>query len=229
MGAYGGPDIITDGLVLALDAASERSYPGTGASWYDLTKESNNGSLINGPLFSNDNYGVIDFDGVNDWSLIVSSPAFTVDTRTVEIIFRMNGSYSNYSPLAVYANGSSTSNRIWLGVQANKFQMHGWGTVDPICTTTIDSDEWYVCTFSYNKPTQAMKVYTNGVLESSVTNTQGGVSASSSNNWYLASIPGGWQGVTYSDTSIASFKIYDRILSDDEVLQNYNSLKNRFI
>jgi hypothetical protein len=229
MGAYGGPDIITDGLVLALDAASERSYPGTGTAWYDLTKESNNGSLINGPLFSNDNYGVIDFDGVNDWSLIVSSPAFTVDTRTVEIIFRMNGSYSNYSPLAVYANGSSTTNRIWLGVQANKFQMHGWGTVDPICTTTIDSDEWYVCTFSYNKPTQAMKVYTNGVLESSVTNTQGGVSASSSNNWYLASIPGGWQGVTYSDTSIASFKIYDRILSDDEVLQNYNAIKNRFI
>jgi hypothetical protein len=229
MGAYGGPDIITDGLVLALDAASERSYPGTGTSWYDLTKESNNGSLINGPLFSNDNYGVIDFDGVNDWSLIVSSPAFTVNTRTVEIIFRMNGSYSNYSPLAVYANGSSTSNRIWLGVQANKFQMHGWGTVDPICTTTIDSDEWYVCTFSYNKPTQAMKVYTNGVLESSITNTQGGVSASSSNNWYLASIPGGWQGVTYSDTSIASFKIYDRILSDDEVLQNYNAIKNRFI
>jgi hypothetical protein len=229
MGAYGGPDIITDGLVLALDAASERSYPGTGTAWYDLTKESNNGSLINGPLFSNDNYGVIDFDGVNDWSLIVSSPAFTVDTRTVEIIFRMNGSYSNYSPLAVYANGSSTTNRIWLGVQANKFQMHGWGTVDPICTTTIDSDEWYVCTFSYNKPTQAMKVYTNGTLESSVTNTQGGVSASSSNNWYLASIPGGWQGVTYSDTSIASFKIYDRILSDDEVLQNYNAIKNRFI
>jgi len=141
----------------------------------------------------------------------------------------MNGSYSNYSPLAVYSNGSSSSNRIWLGVQANKFQMHGWGTVDPICTTTIDSDEWYICTFSYNKPTQAMKVYTNGVLESSVTNTQGGVSASSSNNWVLASIPGGWQGVTYSDTSIASFKIYDRILSDDEVLQNYNAIKNRFI
>lgn len=229
MGAYGGPDIITDGLVLALDAASERSYPGTGTSWYDLTKESNNGSLINGPLFSNDNYGVIDFDGVNDWGVIFSSPAFTVDTRTVEIIFRMNGSYSNYSPLAVYANGSSTSNRIWLGVVSNKFQMHGWGTVDPICTTTINSDEWYVCTFSYNKPTQAMKVYTNGVLESSVTNTQGGVSASSSNNWVLASVPGGWQGVTYSDTSIASFKIYDRILSDNEVLQNYNAIKNRFI
>ncbi len=229
MGAYGGPDITTDGLVLALDAASERSYPGTGTSWYNLTKESNNASLINGPLFSNDNYGVIDFDGVNDWCLIVSSPAFTVNTRTVEIIFRMNGSYSNYSPLAVYANGSSTSNRIWLGVQANKFQMHGWGTVDPICTTTINTDEWYVCTFSYNQPTQAMKVYTNGVLESSVTNTQGGVGASSSNNWYLATIPGGWQGVTYSDTSIASFKIYDRILSDDEVAQNYNAQKNRFI
>jgi hypothetical protein len=37
MGAYGGPDIITDGLVLAVDAASKRSYPGTGATWYDLS------------------------------------------------------------------------------------------------------------------------------------------------------------------------------------------------
>ena len=37
MGAFGGPDIITDGLVLALDAGSERSYPGTGTSWYDLS------------------------------------------------------------------------------------------------------------------------------------------------------------------------------------------------
>ena len=106
--------------------------------------------------------------------------------------------------------------------------MHGWGTTDPRGTTTISADEWYVCTFSYNKSTQAMKVYTNGVLESNTTNTQGGVTASSSMNWYLATVPGGWQGVTYSDTSIASFKVYNRILSDDEVAQNFNAYKNRF-
>ena len=168
------------------------------------------------------------FDGTDDFLTVPSYSGFTVDTRTVEIIFKMNGSYSNFSPLAVYANGSSSSNRIWLGLQNSQFQMHGWGTVDPSGSTTIAADTWYVCTFSYNKSTQAMKVYTNGVLESSVTNTQGGVTAVSGMNWYLATIPGGWQSVTYSDVDIPSFKIYDRILSDAEVAQNFNAYKNRF-
>ena len=168
------------------------------------------------------------FDGTDDFLTVPSYSGFTVDTRTVEIIFKMNGSYSNFSPLAVYANGSSSSNRIWLGLQSSKFKMHGWGTVDPSGTTTIAADTWYVCTFSYNKSTQAMKMYTNGVLESTTTNTQGGVTAVSGMNWYLATIPGGWQSVTYSDVDIPSFKIYDRILSDAEVAQNFNSYKNRF-
>ncbi len=168
------------------------------------------------------------FDGTDDFLTVPSYSGFTVDTRTVEIIFKMNGSYSNFSPLAVYANGSSSSNRIWLGLQNSQFQMHGWGTVDPSGSTTIAADTWYVCTFSYNKSTQAMKVYTNGVLESSVTNTQGGVTAVSGMNWYLATVPGGWQSVTYSDVDIPSFKIYDRILSDAEVAQNFNAYKNRF-
>ena len=175
-----------------------------------------------------DSTGQPTFDGTDDSLTIPGSSYTTSDAKTVEIVFKMNGSYSNYSPLAVYANGSSSTNRIWLGLQNNKFRMHGWGTVDPDGTTTISADEWYVCSFSYDKSTQAMKIYTNGVLESSVTNSQGGVTASSSLNWYLGTIPGGWQGVTYSDVDIPIFKIYNRVLSDSEVKQNYNAIKNRF-
>ena len=225
---YVGPDIVDDGLVLALDAASERSYPGTGTAWTDITGKSENGVLSNSPTFSNDNYGVLDFDGTDDYATVASSAAFTVNTRTVQLVFRMNGSYANFAPLATYSNGSSSSNRIWLGLQDSKWRMHGWGTIDPNGTTIITADNWYICTFSYNKPTQAMKMYTNGVLESSVTNTQGGVTAVAGMNWSLATIPGGWQGQTYSDVSIACFDVYDRILSDAEVLQNYNAIKGRF-
>ena len=225
---YVGPDIVDDGLVLALDAASERSYTGTGTAWIDITGKSENGVLSNSPTFSNDNYGVLNFDGTDDYATVASSAAFTVNARTVQLVFRMNGSYSNTSPLAVYANGSSSTNRIWLGLESNKFKMHGWGTDDPSGTTTISADEWYICTFSYNKSTQAMKMYTNGVLESSITNSQGGVTAASNMNWYIGTIPGGYQGVTYSDVSIACFDVYDRILSDAEVLQNYNAIKGRF-
>ena len=42
MGTFAGPDIVTDGLVLSLDAASTRSYPGTGLTWSDLSGNNNN-------------------------------------------------------------------------------------------------------------------------------------------------------------------------------------------
>jgi hypothetical protein len=179
-----------------------------------------------------DSTGQPTLDGTDDLITISGSSYITSDVKTVEIVFKMNGSFSNFSPLAVYANGSSSTNRIWLGLQsisgAYKFQMHGWGTDDPSGQTTISADEWYVCAFSYNKGTQAMKIYTNGVLEASITNSQGGVSALSSLNWYIGTVPGGWQNVTYSNVDVSIFKIYNRVLSDSEVKQNYNAYKNRF-
>jgi hypothetical protein len=61
------PKIVTDGLVLYLDAANTRSYPGTGTTWSDLSRGGNNGSLINGPTFNSANGGSIVFDGSNDY------------------------------------------------------------------------------------------------------------------------------------------------------------------
>ena len=65
MGLAHSPRIVTDGLVLCVDAASKRSYPGTGTTWTDL-KGGNNGTLINGPTFDSDNGGSIVFDGSDD-------------------------------------------------------------------------------------------------------------------------------------------------------------------
>jgi hypothetical protein len=185
-------------------------------------------TTINTSTVSFDSNGFPTFDGTDDYLTITGSTGITSDTKTIEIAFKMNGSYSNFSPLAVYANGSSSTNRIWLGLQNNKFRMHGWGTDDPDGTTTISADEWYICTFSYNKSTQAMKIYTNGVLESSTTNSQGGVTAASNMNWSIGTVPGGWQSVTYSNVDVSIFKIYNRILSDSEVKQNFNAYRKRF-
>jgi len=185
-------------------------------------------TTLNTDTISFDSSGFPTFDGTDDYLTIAGSTDITSDAKTIEIAFKMNGSYSNFSPLAVYANGSSSTNRIWLGLQKKKFRMHGWGTDDPDGTTTISADEWYICTFSYNKSTQAMKMYTNGVLESSTTNSQGGVTASSSLNWYIGTVPGGWQSVTYSNVNVPIFKIYNRILSDSEVKQNFNAYRKRF-
>ena len=68
MGLGHSPRIVTDGLVLCLDAASKRSYPGTGTTWTDL-KGGNNGTLTNmdGANFSSANGGSLSFDGASDY------------------------------------------------------------------------------------------------------------------------------------------------------------------
>ena len=69
--------IVTDGLVLCLDAASKRSYPGTGTAWTDL-KGGNNVTLTNGPVFDSGNGGSVGFDGANDYAkncLLYTSPS----------------------------------------------------------------------------------------------------------------------------------------------------------
>ncbi len=67
------PKIVTNGLVLCLDAASRKSYPGTGNVWRDLSGNGNNGTLTNGPTFSSANGGSIVFDGIYDPVLGVSN------------------------------------------------------------------------------------------------------------------------------------------------------------
>jgi hypothetical protein len=66
----GGPNIVVDGLVLALDAANTKSYVSGSTSWTDLSRSGNNGTLTNGPTFNAGNGGSIVFDGVDDMAII---------------------------------------------------------------------------------------------------------------------------------------------------------------
>lgn len=73
--AYYG-NIVTQGLVLDLDAAIQGSYPKTGSTWFDISNNGNNGTLTNGPTYSPDNFGSIVFDGVNDYVNLLTPPSF---------------------------------------------------------------------------------------------------------------------------------------------------------
>ena len=68
--AFGnGPRIITNGLVLALDAADRNSYVSGSTTWTDLSGNGRNATLTNGPTFNSENGGCIVFDGVDDYAL----------------------------------------------------------------------------------------------------------------------------------------------------------------
>src|SRR6056300_1799187 len=81
--AYYG-NIVTDGLVLNLDAARKDSYNRTGTTWNDISGNGNNGTLINGPTFDSEDYGSIVFDGVDDYAA-VSCNLSTFSSLTVSI------------------------------------------------------------------------------------------------------------------------------------------------
>ena len=82
-----GPKIVTNGLVLALDAADRNSYPGTGTIWRDLSGNNNNCSLVNEPTYSSaKGGGSIDLDGVNDY---ISVPK-TLNGFTYNIHYDLN-------------------------------------------------------------------------------------------------------------------------------------------
>jgi hypothetical protein len=76
MGLSHSPSIATNGLVLCLDAANRKSYPGSGTTWTDLSGNGNNGTLTNGPTYSSANGGSLSFDGTND---VVNSTTSIID------------------------------------------------------------------------------------------------------------------------------------------------------
>jgi len=213
------PRINADGMVLFVDGGQPTSYPQTGGSWYDLSGNGNTGALTNSPTW--DSNGWFDFDGVDDYSITSANSSLNSNTRTFQVLFKPISTTSGYTHLATFANGTSSTNRILLTIQSGKIQWHGWGTDDPAGTTTIVNGRWYLATYTYDYNTKAMQVYTNGTLESSIIDSQGGVAGSSTNNWYLAYFPGSFNGATYGNVDIAYFKQFNKVLSTEEVKQNY--------
>jgi hypothetical protein len=117
---YYSPRIVTSGLVLALDAAERLSYPRTGTTWRDLSGNSNNFSLINGPTFSNTNLGNIVFDGADDY-LLISSLVWDYNVNfTIQFWFNTN-SLGGANGYGLFFNGitSSNTNRVQIGGYSN--------------------------------------------------------------------------------------------------------------
>jgi hypothetical protein len=99
MGIAYNPRTITDGLVLCLDAANPKSYPGSGTIWTDLSGNGNNGTLVNGVGYNSGNLGSLVFDGVDDVINLSSSSSIQNLTTnfTISTIVRTNVSGGHYS------------------------------------------------------------------------------------------------------------------------------------
>ena len=218
--------IVTNGLILNLDAGFTPSYPTTNTTWYNLSSSGNHGTLINGPTFNSANGGTIITDSVDD--TIQVDYNFTQHS-TITINFFANSSYNNESMIwSMGGNGPD-----WY-IKADTMGYNSYGAdTYGFSTAQINNlglrNNWRLMTMTYtqNSPVANNKVYVNGI-EQSTSQQLGGTNGMSFNNQiYFTSAYGNGSGYNLSAT-IGYISIYNRALSSSEVLQNYNALKGRY-
>ena len=155
MGFYRGPNIVTDGLIYAIDAGSERSYPGTGTTATSLVG-SDTGTLTNGVGFSSNNGGYWEFDGADDY--IINTDTYNLSNFTAEVwVYPTTTPASGTMASAistVYPGTNSTvnyaigwnSNYGWMGGFFNS-SSGGWHQID---VTSPALNTWHSYWYYFN-------------------------------------------------------------------------------
>jgi hypothetical protein len=223
MGITYNPKVITDGLVFCLDAASKRSYPGTGTAWTNLVG-GNNGTLTNGPTFSSDNGGSIVFDGSDDYAHFPSNSAgiqFSGDI-TVEVFLKpstLSGTWNNF--VTKWFGGQDWHFALKGDSGGYKLNVYTSSDYDLYANSFIPANEWFLASFTLVNG-GLLTFYKNGVQDGS----HSSVSRSNSAGYLRISDHRSGYGIT--NGMVSSVRIYNRALTADEVLQNYNTTRGRF-
>ena len=220
------PRIITDGLVLCLDAANKQSYPGSGTVWTDLAG-SNNGALINGPTFNSANGGSIVFDGSND--VVESNSQLGISGATSRSFECWAYISSNLSKNVMGYGSNEISNLfdtiIWYTSPYLQVIGHYYGGgFDTISTlparNTLNINQWNHIIHLYDGTN--VSLYTNGILSNSKALTL------NTTNTTLFIGAGKFGGYDYFSGNVSLGRIYNRALTPTEILQNYNATKGRY-
>lgn len=227
MGIQRGPKIVTSGLVLALDAANKNSYVSGSKNVFDLAGTSVTGSLKNGVGFSNTNVGNFVFDGTNDF-VNCGTGLSQAGSFTISAWFKRNGTgtgiiCSRTEGPATYKQNYvlfvSSSNAVGFSQSSDSYKRI-------MSTTSTANNTWYEVTGTYDTTTNTMRLYVNGVSENSTTLVTDPPTDGS--QYFLLGASDGTSPANWLKGSVASVKLYNRLLSAAEVLQNYNATRARF-
>lgn len=218
------PKTVTDSLVLYLDAANPKSYVSGSTRWFDLSGNNYHGTLINGASFSSERNGCMVFDGVDDmvrtnFQTITVNSSFEIWANRTESVNEYNMMAGMYLPYFAMHSGNTVffSNAIG-GVQRT------------IAGGSLMNNTWYCFHFvnSYDGTNTTMKSYINGTLVRSFTNTGQTITTTTT-----PLVIGGWRSNAPTDYPfkgrISIVKAYSKELTQDEILQNYNTTKSRYI
>jgi hypothetical protein len=231
-----GGSIVTNGLVLALDAADRNSYVSGSTVWNDLSGNNYSGSLINGPTFNSTNGGSIVFDGVDDYvdcGVITILPSGT-QNRTL-IGWVQDNSLSDYvgdlAPMFGYGNDAGLGELFMVsigGTTYNNRKIVIWtNTINHVSSFSINRNEWthITATVTQDSPNPRLTIYKNGISDG------GSTKAINTINTGQFSLADSRTSGTYDkllNGRISQISVYNRALSAQEILQNYNAQKSRF-
>jgi hypothetical protein len=242
-------NITTNGLVLFLDAANPKSYISGSTTWNDLTINQNTTTLVNGPTFSSSFAGGIVFDATNDYGAVTT----TASDRIRWANYWTGTSANQMTIICVVTADFSGSVSIRDGIIGQQYYSSIGFSFEIHCNPNVAyaSPAFNIGANAnfQNLSTPLWSAYTNTPVFISMTHdgTTKAINYSLNNTFYTTALPQVVSGGTYmSDvtnnvqlvqyTSAGGYRaktihymsVYNRVLSQQEVLQIYNSVRGRF-
>lgn len=229
--------VVKDGLVLNLDAGDTNSYPGTGVTWSDRSTQANSFTLTNGPVYNTTTSPNILIDGVDDYAIDNGNAALKAISNggnfTVDAWIKINATGNQYLcgnqinvggsfGFGIVLVPSVTALRIFYTTSSSTF----YSITDPAITTAT----WMhlVTTYQYSDGLgqSLYNLYINSVQKSANSSTQpSGTVSNSANSFFVGRRP---NATVQASMNLASLKVYNKILSSTEVIQNFNAARGRF-
>jgi len=224
MAFFRGPNVVTNGLVLSLDAANVKSYPGSGTTWNDLSGNNNNATLVGSPAYSSTNNGQLYFTTSCNASIpLPQAASASVITVDMWVNWKSNagGMFIGMTNYDVWTNGGT------LGYNNGASNVVGINAATVTSLGLIGNYKHYTFIMNNSGLLSTNSIYINGVSQGTLTAVVGADGA----------IPGfattitlnSWNsGGFMNDSYYSKVKIYNRLLSVTEIQQNYNAVKSRF-
>jgi hypothetical protein len=208
------PQIVTSGLTMMMDAGFPASFPtGTGTTWYDVSGNDYVGNMVNGPSWTNSGTtSYINFDGSDDYVLVSNNANILSKTSYTKIAWFNASTFSTNNN--IISGGNSGQHAFWLAGTNKLNAGHNslWSTVQS--TSTLSLNTWYYGAVTFNT-TNGWKLYLNGIQES----TSNSTTTFDGNGEILI---GAYVNASNLFTGkIADTMVYNRVLSQSEILQNY--------
>jgi hypothetical protein len=224
MGLSHSPSTITQNLVLCLDAANPKSYPGSGTTWTDLSGNGNNGTLVNGVGYSGDNLGSLVFDGVNDYVTLGTKDIITTDfsvnmwvkvTAATKEVYFFSFGYVDSNSALLYRNEGAPYNLNIIYRNSGVNTTHSSSFV-------INQNVTYNITWTRSGSNNIL--YINGVNIHTFSNSTTLTSCIYDIGWATTRN----KTTAYYQGNIYTTSLYNRALTASEIQQNFNALRSRF-